>query len=49
VAEGSPLELRTAVADGRPVRDVDMEDVFMELTGRSVEDDEDEEEVRIDD
>ena len=49
MAEGTPLELRTAVADGRPVREVDMDDVFMVLTGRSVEDDEDEEEVRVDD
>ena len=48
VAEGTPLELRRLVADGRPVDEVDMEDVFMELTGRSVEDDEDEEEVTID-
>jgi ABC-2 type transport system ATP-binding protein len=48
VAEGTPLELRRMVADGRPVDDVDMEDVFMELTGRSVEDDEDEEEVTVD-
>ena len=42
VAEGTPLELRTMVAKGRPVDDIDMEDVFMELTGRSVEDDEEE-------
>jgi ABC-2 type transport system ATP-binding protein len=48
VAEGTPLELRELVADGRPVDEVDMEDVFMELTGRSVEDDEDEEEVTVD-
>ena len=48
VAEGTPLELRKMVADGRSVDDVDMEDVFMALTGRSVEDDEDEEEVTID-
>ena len=48
VAEGTPLELRQSIADGRPVSEVDMEDVFMELTGRSVDDDEDEEEVTID-
>ena len=48
VAEGTPLELRQSIANGRPVDDVDMDDVFMELTGRSVEDDEDEEEVTID-
>jgi ABC-2 type transport system ATP-binding protein len=42
VAEGTPLELRQQVADGRPVGSIDMEDVFMELTGRRVEDDEEE-------
>jgi ABC-2 type transport system ATP-binding protein len=45
VAEGTPLELRRQVANGRPVEGIDMEDVFMALTGRSVE--EDEEEVTI--
>jgi ABC-2 type transport system ATP-binding protein len=40
VAEGTPLELRQRVAAGRPVEQIDMEDVFMELTGRSVEEDE---------
>jgi ABC-2 type transport system ATP-binding protein len=40
VAEGTPLELRQKVAAGRPVEHIDMEDVFMELTGRSVEEDE---------
>src|SRR3954449_5538749 len=48
VAEGTPLELKRLVADGRPVETIDMEDVFMALTGRSVEDDEEEEAVRID-
>ena len=48
VAEGTPFELRSLVADGRPVDEIDMEDVFMTLTGRSVEDDEEEEAVRID-
>jgi ABC-2 type transport system ATP-binding protein len=48
VAEGTPLELRQMVANGRAVEDVDMEDVFMVLTGRSVDDDEEEEEVTID-
>jgi len=49
VAEGTPFELRSLVADGRPVDDIDMEDVFMALTGRSVEDDEEEERaVRVD-
>ena len=42
VAEGTPLELRRQVAGGRPVESIDMEDVFIELTGRSVEDDEEE-------
>lgn len=40
VAEGTPLALRHKVAAGRPVEHIDMEDVFMELTGRSVEEDE---------
>ncbi len=42
VAEGTPLELRRSVAAGRPVDSIDMEDVFMALTGRSVDDDEEE-------
>jgi ABC-2 type transport system ATP-binding protein len=46
VAEGTSLELRTAVAGSGPVDAVDLEDVFMALTGRTVEDDE--EEVTID-
>ena len=41
VAEGTPLQLRTEVAGTeRRVEDVDMEAVFMALTGRSIEDDE---------
>jgi ABC-2 type transport system ATP-binding protein len=40
VAEGTPLELRRLVAGARPVDEVGMEDVFMELTGRSLDDDE---------
>jgi len=44
LAEGTPLELRRMVARGRPLDQIDMEDVFMELTGRSVEDDEEPEE-----
>src|SRR3954464_4121062 len=48
VAEGTPLELRSMVAGDRSVDEIDMEDVFMALTGRSVEDDEEEEAVRID-
>src|SRR3990172_2464744 len=40
VAEGTPLELRLAAANGRPVDDVTMEDVFLELTGKRLEEDE---------
>jgi ABC-2 type transport system ATP-binding protein len=47
VAEGTPHELRALVAGERPVDEIDMEDVFMALTGRSVEDDEEEEEVGV--
>lgn len=42
VAQGTSAELRSHVAAGRPVDTIDMEDVFMEITGRSVEDDEEE-------
>ena len=42
VAEGTPLELRQSVAAGRPLDSIDMDDVFMALTGRSVDDDEEE-------
>ncbi|MBV8387782.1 MAG: ABC transporter ATP-binding protein, partial [Acidimicrobiia bacterium] len=45
VAEGTSAELRQAVANGQAVDEVDLEDVFMELTGRTV--DEDEEEVTV--
>ncbi len=44
VAEGTPLELRKQVAAGRSLEEVDMETVFLELTGRSIEEDEDEDE-----
>ena len=40
VASGTPLELREGVARGRPVEEIDMEDVFMELTGHDLEEDE---------
>ncbi len=40
VAEGTPLELRQRVARGRPVEAISMEDVFMELTGKTIEEDE---------
>ena len=42
VAEGTPLELRKGVAAARGVDEVDMDEVFMDLTGRSIEDDEEE-------
>lgn len=44
VAEGTPLELRRRVADERGVAldAVTLETVFMELTGRSIEEDEEE-------
>ncbi len=45
VAEGTPLELRTATAGDRPLDDVSMETVFLELTGKSIEEDE---EVMVD-
>jgi ABC-2 type transport system ATP-binding protein len=47
VAEGAPEELRRRVANGRPLEVIDMETVFMELTGRSIEEDEEPEEVRV--
>lgn len=40
IAEGTPLELRTRVANGRPLAQVSMETVFLELTGKSIEEDE---------
>jgi ABC-2 type transport system ATP-binding protein len=40
VAEGTPAELRRRVAGRLAVEDVDMETVFMELTGRTIDEDE---------
>jgi ABC-2 type transport system ATP-binding protein len=40
VTEGTPFELRSAVAAGRPMEDVSMETVFLELTGKRLEEDE---------
>ena len=40
VAEGTPVELRRMVARGRPMDDISMETVFMELTGRDLAEDE---------
>ena len=45
VAEGTPLELRQRIANGRPLDDINMETVFMELTGKSIDEDEALEEV----
>jgi ABC-2 type transport system ATP-binding protein len=45
-AEGTSEELRRSIAGDRPVDAVDLEDVFMALTGKTVEDDE--EEVMVD-
>jgi ABC-2 type transport system ATP-binding protein len=49
VADGSPVELRELVAEGRDVAAISMDDVFIELTGRSVEDDEDDDDGDDDD
>ena len=40
VAEGTPLELRQRVANGRSLERINMETVFMELTGKSIDEDE---------
>ena len=40
VAEGTPLELRARAADGRPISEVSMETVFLDMTGRRLEEDE---------
>ena len=40
VAEGTPLELREATANGRPLEQVSLETVFLELTGKRLEEDE---------
>jgi len=40
VAEGTPYELRQQVARGRPMTEINMETVFMELTGRDLAEDE---------
>ncbi len=42
VAEGTPFKLRKRVARGRPVEEITMETVFMELTGKRIEEDEEE-------
>jgi ABC-2 type transport system ATP-binding protein len=40
VAEGTPLDLRRLIANDRPVEDITMETVFMELTGQDLGEDE---------
>jgi len=40
VAEGTPFDLRQRVAGGRPVEEITMETVFMNLTGKRIEEDE---------
>jgi len=40
VAEGTPEDLRRGIANGRPLESINMETVFMELTGKSIEEDE---------
>ena len=40
VAEGTPLELRAATAGDRPLADVSIETVFLDLTGKRIEEDE---------
>jgi ABC-2 type transport system ATP-binding protein len=47
VAEGTSRELCERVANGRPLETVNMETVFMELTGRRIEDDEVPEEAGV--
>ena len=47
VTEGTPLQLRKQVAGDRPLEETDMETVFMELTGRDIEEDEEEERERV--
>lgn len=45
VAEGTSEELRRRVANGTPLEQITMETVFMELTGKRIEEDEDAEKV----
>lgn len=49
VAEGTPVELRARVAAqrGLDLHEVNMETVFMEITGRSIEEDEEEDEAQM--
>lgn len=45
VAEGSPVQLRRQVAGRRTLDEVTMETVFIELTGRSIDEDEEEDQA----
>lgn len=45
VAEGTSAELRQRVANGKPLEEITMETVFMELTGKRIEEDEEAEKV----
>ena len=47
VTEGTPLDLRRQVAGRRPLESITMETVFMEMTGRSIEEDEEPQEVAV--
>ena len=40
VVEGTALELRTRIANGRPLEEISMETVFLEMTGKTIEEDE---------
>ena len=40
VTEGTALELRSAIANGRPLEEISMETVFLEITGKTIEEDE---------
>ena len=40
IVEGTPLELRARAAAGRPIEQVSMETVFLDMTGRRLEEDE---------
>jgi ABC-2 type transport system ATP-binding protein len=40
VAEGTPLELRQRCANGKSADEITMEDVFMQLTGKDIAEDE---------
>jgi len=47
VAEGTPLQLRKQVAGDRPLEETTLETVFMSMTGRDIEADEEEERALV--